>query len=301
MPARLLRLSALSAGALAASAQLFSPCDYSSGGDASQLWVVSGAGIALKSSGRCLTLSSGCCFGEDVRGGDLVGLDSCNAGDSRKQFAWPSAAFAAAPNAIVSTASGGDVSPSVNGQPLVISGGGSAVPNTAAQLFAYRGQADAAFAVNGSSTAGARLVHAASGLCLSSGGSRSQVGPTVSLAPCDAAKQVAGSWLRGSQLFDVPTQGGAAGVLRDQRGQCVTAAHVMGAHDSVPGEVRLVGASCVAGAASQAFAFAANGSLAAPPAQVPGFHRVAASLRSSSMGRRAVLVSSLVLEVLASV
>ena len=251
----------------AAAAQTFQPCDFSAAGAASQVWVVAGSGIALQSSPkRCLSLSSGCCFGEDVRGGDLVGMDGCNAGDVRQMFAWPSPDFAPAPNTIYSTASAGaDVSPSVNGAPLVIDGRGSAVPGEAAQLRAYRDQITSAMLVNGTSTAGARLVHAATGLCLDSGGARAQLGPRLSLAACDAKKQVQGSWLFGSQLFDVPSQGGAAGALRDQRGQCVSAAHALGAFNSVAGEVRLVGASCgPAATPSQTFSFLANGSISAP-------------------------------------
>jgi hypothetical protein len=64
----------------------------------------------------------------------------------------------------------------------------------------------------------------------------------------------------------VPAQGVQTGVIQDQRGQCLTAAHVWGAYNTIPGEVRLVAASCGLTAAfpSQTFALAANGTLSAP-------------------------------------
>jgi hypothetical protein len=187
LSARLFAVAAALLAARSASAQLlFSPCDFSAVGDESQLWIVKGNGIALASdNARCMSMSSGCCFGEAVRGGDLVGLGDC--GSPGSMLAWPDASFAAAPNAIVATATR-DVSPSINGAPLVVDGRGSAIPQTVAQLRAYRDQASSAFSVNGSSATGARLVHTASGMCLSSGGSRAQVGPTLALAPCDAKK-----------------------------------------------------------------------------------------------------------------
>ena len=269
-PARLLGrlLAAAAAAACGAAAQLtFQPCDYSAAGAKAQAFVVSagGGGIALASApAQCLQLSSGCCFGEDVRGGDLVGLGGC--GGATAAFAWPSAAFAAAPNAIVadSTAGAGTVSPSVNGAPLVVSAGGRAFPGAAAQLHAYLGAADAAFVANGSSSgAGAHLVHAASGLCLSSAGARSTEDPTLSLAPCDAKRQAPGDWFA-SQLFTVPAQGGAPGALRNSRGNCASAYHVWGAADAVAGEVRAIsGAQCgPAGTGAQTFSFLANGTLA---------------------------------------
>jgi hypothetical protein len=265
---RRLRLLLLAAASLArARAQLtLQVCDYSAAGAKAQAFVAASGGIALASApAQCLSVSSGCCFGEDVRGGDLVGLGGC--GGAAAAFAWPSADFAAAPNAIVanSTAGAGTVSPSINGAPLVLSAGGRAFPGAVAQLHAYLGAADAAFIANGSSSgAGARLVHAASGLCLSSAGGRSTEDPTLSLAPCDAARQVAGGWFS-SQLFTVPPQGGAPGELKNSRGNCAAAYHVFGAANSIVGEVRVIsGAQCGAANGAQTFAFLANGTFTAP-------------------------------------
>ena len=262
-----MRLLALSALALVvARAQLtFQVCDFSASGAKSQAFVAASGGIALASApAQCLRVSSGCCFGEDVRGGDLVDLGGC--GDPTSAFAWPSPGFAPAPNAIVasSTAGAGTVSPSINGAPLVVSGGGRAFPGAVAQLHAFLGAPDAAFTVNGSSSgAGAYLVHTASGLCLSSSGGRSTEDPTLSLAPCDAAKQAVGGWFS-SQVFTVPAQGGAPGMLRNSRGNCAAAAHVYGAANSVAGEVRVIsGANCGAANGAQMFSFLANGSFAA--------------------------------------
>jgi beta-glucosidase-like glycosyl hydrolase len=244
---------------------IFAPCDYSSIGDSTDLWSITNnnQSISLYSSNgsQCISLNSGCCFGEDVRGGDLVVLSSCNSNDIKQRFAWPSLSFNAAPNTIVSTATGNNVSPSVNGNVFVIDGAGSSIPGTAAQLRAYRNQATSAFIINGSSTLGARLVHAGSGLCLKKGGTRAQVGPTISLSTCNDKKQIAGSTYFGSQLFSVPKQGDAGAII-DQRGYCVTAAHSLNADNTIPGEVKLVGATCSSPlATSQIFLYSSNGTI----------------------------------------
>ena len=244
---------------------LFSTCDFSTSDD---LWVFSSSSnqVSLFSSNgtQCISLNSGCCFGEDVRGGDLVVLDSCNANDVKQRFSWPSASFQSAPNALVSIASGGGVSPSVNGNVFVVDAAGSSIPGTAAQLRAFRNVITSGFTVNGSSTGGARLIHTGSGLCLKKGGNRAQVGPTLSLATCSDNKQIAGSTYQGSQLFTVPAQSGNPGIISDQRGYCLTASHAYGADNTVSGEVRLVGATCNSNnAPSQLFSFTSNGTLVA--------------------------------------
>jgi len=244
---------------------IFSTCDFSQ--DQQDLWTAtSNNQISLLSSNgkQCISLNSGCCFGEDIRGGDLVVLANCNANDQKQQFAWPSSSFSDAPNSIVSLATGSGVSPSVNGNVLVVDAAGSSIPGTAAQLRAYRNQATSSFFVNGSSTTGARLINAGSGLCLKKEGNRAQVGATLSLATCSDSKQISGSPYSGSQLFTVPTQSGIPGSISDQRGYCITASHSWGADNTINGEIRLVGATCSGNnASSQLFTFTSNGTLEA--------------------------------------
>ena len=183
------------------------------------------------------------------------------------QFAWP----AAGGGPIASTAAPGDaVSPSANGAPLVIAAKGRAFPGAPLQLLADRGAPDSAFVANAS-----RLVHAASGLCVSAAGrAPAREDPPLALAPCDAARRQTPGDFFSSQLFRVPPRGGAPGpIVTSRGGLCVTAEHVWGAANAVAGEVRLIGATCAAGGApapAQTFAFLANGTLASAFAGVGG-------------------------------
>ena len=187
-------------------------------------------------------LSSGCCSGEDVRGGDLVNLQTCAANYKTQSFGWPSPSFLAAPNAIPALAMGEpDVSPSP--AQLVLDDGGLAFPGIAAQLHSYSSAANSAFAPNGSASSGYRLVHIASGLCLDASGEAAQRSPPLTLAKCDIAKQVKGDFF-GSQLFEAPPIAPAAGALINSRGLCVSAERVLGASNTIAGEARLAGATC---------------------------------------------------------
>jgi xylan 1,4-beta-xylosidase len=249
---------------------VLSPCD---GPNSTLLWTQDTSGgktriaLASSSSGQCIAVTSGCCFGESVRVGDAAATAACS-NDATQTFGWPSAAYGPAPSSIPSLATGSDVSPAPGA--LVLDAAGAAYPGALVGLRAYAGPVDAAFVVSGDPTTGARLIHNASGLCLAAGPSPAALSPQLSLQPCKpAASQTPGAFFS-SQLFRVPQTssggGGGSGAVVTSRGLCVTAEKPLGASGTWPGTAALIGATCAGGAGtpSQIFSLLANGTLSAP-------------------------------------
>lgn len=189
-------------------------------------------------SGMCVQMESGCCSGEEVRAGDVLQLQTCGKYFQSQMFGLPNASFSAAPNALAVLSSEGEPNvETVSGQ-LVIDAGGALYPGALVQVHTYDAVASP-FLLNGTAASAQLRSAAAPSLCLSVTGPIAAKDPPAALAPCRSA-QVPGDYFS-SQLF-FPSRG----ALRTSRGQCLTADRAWGTATGLPGQIRLVGASCAA-------------------------------------------------------
>ena len=189
-------------------------------------------------SGMCVQMESGCCSGEEVRAGDVLQLQTCGKYFQSQMFGLPNASFSAAPNALAVLSSEGEPNvETVSGQ-LVVDAGGALYPGARVQVHTYDAVASP-FLLNGTAASAQLRSAAAPSLCLSVTGPIAAKDPPAALAPCRSA-QVPGDFFS-SQLF-LPS----GGALRTSRGQCLTADRAWGTATGLPGQIRLVGASCAA-------------------------------------------------------